>query len=514
MKKLALGLVIFISISFQINAQWYTITTPYNNNFNAVYFVDKNIGWICADSGLILHTTNRGIAWTKQISGTSKRLNDLKFISSQNGWVIGDSGVILHTDNGGLNWIVQPSGLGSRLWSISSIDSAYCKISGAGGMILHTTNGGINWLYQNIGFNDVNLTSIYFINRNKGWLGGFTYYPGVGTFAGIQTTENSGISWQTQYDGYGIINEISFLDENYGWVSGIGNFILKTVDAGNHWKICNLSQQGITFKHFLVKPNVGWVTSYLYGNNIHFTSDDGNSWTVQNQSESMYNDINFVEQKFGWAVGNNGLIVHTDNGGGVFPTTPLLIAPANNQQLVSDTINFVWSSATPQITGYHFYLSTDSLFSNLIDTLITDTTILLSNLEINTKYYWKVKAKNGIGSGDESETYYFKTTLTGIDGTQEVPLSFSLSQNYPNPFNPSTSIKYAISSRQFVTLKVYDVLGKEVATLVNEEKPAGMYNVEFNSVETLHATSLPSGVYFYQLKTGDFIETKKMILMK
>ena len=65
-----------------------------------------------------------------------------------------------------------------------------------------------------------------------------------------------------------------------------------------------------------------------------------------------------------------------------------------------------------------------------------------------------------------------------------------------------------------VTLKVYDVLGKEVATLVNEEKPAGSYEVEFNSVETLHAAALPSGVYFYQLKAGDFIETKKMILLR
>jgi hypothetical protein len=92
---------------------------------------------------------------------------------------------------------------------------------------------------------------------------------------------------------------------------------------------------------------------------------------------------------------------------------------------------------------------------------------------------------------------------------------FYLEQNFPNPFNPSTSIQFAISSlpdgkagRQFVTLKVYDVLGNEIETLVNEEKPVGTYEI------TWYAERLPSGVYFYQLKAGSFIETKKMILLK
>jgi hypothetical protein len=85
---------------------------------------------------------------------------------------------------------------------------------------------------------------------------------------------------------------------------------------------------------------------------------------------------------------------------------------------------------------------------------------------------------------------------------------FVLDQNYPNPFNPTTSIKYAIASRQFVIIKVFDVLGNEIATLVNEEKPAGTYEVDWN------ATGLPSGVYFYQLKTGGYVETKKMILLR
>lgn len=89
---------------------------------------------------------------------------------------------------------------------------------------------------------------------------------------------------------------------------------------------------------------------------------------------------------------------------------------------------------------------------------------------------------------------------------------YSLSNNYPNPFNPVTSIQYAVSNRQFVTLKVYDVLGNEIAILVNEEKQPGTYEVEFNTSSTKHPKS--SGIYFYQLKAGNYAETKKMVLLK
>jgi hypothetical protein len=85
---------------------------------------------------------------------------------------------------------------------------------------------------------------------------------------------------------------------------------------------------------------------------------------------------------------------------------------------------------------------------------------------------------------------------------------YELSQNYPNPFNPKTTIKYQLPEMSFVTIKVFDVLGSEIATLVNEEKPAGNYETEFD------ATVLPSGIYFYRLQAGTFVETKKMILMK
>ena len=105
---------------------------------------------------------------------------------------------------------------------------------------------------------------------------------------------------------------------------------------------------------------------------------------------------------------------------------------------------------------------------------------------------------NGIG----------KDNTVGIDEEFFTPIAFSLEQNYPNPFNPATVIRYQVPVSSFVTLKVYDLLGREVATLVNEEKPVGSYEVKFI------ASAIPSGVYFYNIQSGSFVQTRKMILNK
>jgi Peptidase family C25/Secretion system C-terminal sorting domain len=97
---------------------------------------------------------------------------------------------------------------------------------------------------------------------------------------------------------------------------------------------------------------------------------------------------------------------------------------------------------------------------------------------------------------------------TSVEEDNVIPTEFVLYQSYPNPFNPSTKIKFVIPKSSFVNLKVYNVLGKETATLVNEQRPAGTYEVEFNAV------NLPSGVYFYKLQAGSFVETKKMVLLR
>ncbi len=128
-------------------------------------------------------------------------------------------------------------------------------------------------------------------------------------------------------------------------------------------------------------------------------------------------------------------------------------------------------------------------------------------------YYVSATSNNGktitkpIVAPDGFYKFVVENSVTDVAENFQ-PNEFYLYQNYPNPFNPSTSIQYAIGSRQFVTLKVFDLLGNEVSTLVNEEKPAGSYEIEFD------AAGLPSGIYFYYLNSGNFIETKKMVLLK
>ena len=132
-----------------------------------------------------------------------------------------------------------------------------------------------------------------------------------------------------------------------------------------------------------------------------------------------------------------------------------------------------------------------------------------------TKAYIAEITKDNLGhliiGAFNSSIYRSNEIITGELGINEnVIVDYSVQQNYPNPFNPSTNIQYAISSTQFVTLKVYDLLGREVVTLVNEEKTAGSYEIEFG----VKSLELSSGIYFYKLQAGEFVETKKMILLK
>ena len=127
---------------------------------------------------------------------------------------------------------------------------------------------------------------------------------------------------------------------------------------------------------------------------------------------------------------------------------------------------------------------------------------------MNKTYYWRVRSENKMGVSNWSETWSFTTSSPTSVREENVPEEFSLYQNYPNPFNPETKIKYTMPSSSIVTLKVYDVLGNEITTLVNKEKQPGIYEVEFN------ASNFSSGIYIYRLQTGSFIETKKMMLLK
>ncbi len=133
-----------------------------------------------------------------------------------------------------------------------------------------------------------------------------------------------------------------------------------------------------------------------------------------------------------------------------------------------------------------------------------------TSLSLNTKYYWKVYSVCSRGRiVTETPIWNFTTQIsTGINISNEIPTEYNLFQNFPNPFNPTTMIKYSVPTREFVSLKIYDVLGNEIADLVNENKEAGNYEVSFD------ASNYPSGLYIYSITAGSFNQVRKMMLLK
>ncbi len=197
-------------------------------------------------------------------------------------------------------------------------------------------------------------------------------------------------------------------------------------------------------------------------------------------------------------------------------TAPNLLFPGNDSTLTNPWPDFIleWDS-TVTANEYRLLIANDSLFNTVVhDTLLNTSSFKFydwSTVNIDN-LYWKVRTINDGGIGPWSEVNHFNIILTDVEDEQQLPTEFALKQNYPNPFNPFTIIRYQLPACCNVSLKIYDVLGNEIATLVNEEKLAGSYEVEFNTSSINHIPS--SGVYFYQLKAGDYLETKKMLMLK
>jgi hypothetical protein len=211
----------------------------------------------------------------------------------------------------------------------------------------------------------------------------------------------------------------------------------------------------------------------------------------------------------GGLLGDVSVIIRTTMGG--LYVSPNLILPFNNSINVNLNTSLVWGSSHV-VNFFRVQISTDTSFSNIIfdSTNVTTSILQVKHLLPQTKYFWRIQSfgKEG-GATGWSQVWNFVTQSTVfVEDDADVPLSFSLEQNYPNPFNPTTKISWQspVSSRQ--VLKVFDVLGNEIVTLLDKEMEAGYHSVNFD------ASELPSGVYFYQLRAGSFVETKKMMLLR
>jgi|GEM_PF-333001 len=196
--------------------------------------------------------------------------------------------------------------------------------------------------------------------------------------------------------------------------------------------------------------------------------------------------------------------------GGVLPVE----LASFNSNVENQTVTLHWETASEQNnSGFEIQRSNDG---NIFTTIAFikgkgNSTIInqysFSDKELNSgTYYYRLKQKDYNGS-------YKLSSITEAK-VQQLPDGFNLSQNYPNPFNPSTTIKYQIPKSGLVQLKVYDALGREVSTLINEYQTAGEHMVLYNTQQTANNEQLSSGIYFYKLKAGNNINTKKFILLK
>jgi hypothetical protein len=190
-----------------------------------------------------------------------------------------------------------------------------------------------------------------------------------------------------------------------------------------------------------------------------------------------------------------------------------LLAPADRDTFFQGVAKtFRWRAAANQTEDPHFYEL--HLWGPGLDTLVKtrDTSLTLlpfASMQNGQTYRWHVWIRDEFTSVSSQDTLHliYRSGATTVE-TEPRPGSFRLQQNYPNPFNPSTTISFEIGRPVFVSLKVYDVLGKEVATLVNETKREGKYNVQWEP------SDMPSGIYFYRVHAGDFSDIKKMALIR
>lgn len=193
-----------------------------------------------------------------------------------------------------------------------------------------------------------------------------------------------------------------------------------------------------------------------------------------------------------------------------FPAPITLVQPANDAQNVPLMTEFSWDEEENAVQ-YRFELSTDPLFEELVGDPVIDLDTHFSwteELVDGETYYWRVRGENYSGPGEWSEVFQFHTGQASSGGTDELPGVFILLQNYPNPFNPVTSIPYVLPTSEYVEIRVYNIMGQQIASLVESHLEAGHHVVAFDG------SGISSGVYFYRMKAGDFADVRQMLLIK
>ena len=399
----------------------------------------------------------------------------------QKGWACGVNGVIIKGSGYGNQW-VNLTGHGVptniNLYNISAADSLnafVCGTSGSNTYVWKTSNGGLNWFQVFIQSNGY-INAVYMRNALSGFIEGNP----VNSRWSLWRTSNGGINW----DSSGL-----FLPQA-GNETGLPNSLLIPFSI-DHWSNGD--------------SNKIWFGTNNY--RIYYSSNFGQNWITEStpaEQNIFCLDYGKYNPSVLFAGGSNNLLKSTNFGlnwttisiGGTGNITGIATCAFSfyltrgNQIFKSDFSGNNWIQTYTAPSGIYRYVDNRENGANGLD-------------------HYAVRSNGGI------------TFLMEVEGVKkigsEIPNSFTLCQNYPNPFNPITKIKFSIppspsqmgrGSGGEVKLIIYDILGREVAILVNEKLSPGTYEVEWD------ASNYPSGVYFYKLTLGDFSQTKKLILIK
>jgi photosystem II stability/assembly factor-like uncharacterized protein len=435
---------------------------------------------------LLFGTTNA--QWVEQVSGTSVNLISISAPTYQVAWVAGPAGTVKRTIDNGTTWVDKSIPTAGDLYCIYAFDANIALVTGytpdwSADNIWKTIDGGNTWQIV------LSLTTNYFINaiaffdNNEGIaVGDPDYNFPTPNYWTIYKTYDGGSTWAP------IRKPPKQLGMNFGWKNSIaivGNTVYfgTTLFTNDFW----FGPDAYIYK----SANKGetWTARTCPGvvqvNTIHFTSkqvgygcraksmDNGNNWSPMNDPyATVTGDINnFILSTTG--VGNELWITGIHRDGPNYYGDPWWNYPT---MYYSNNGGMTW---TPDYTA--------------VGCGLNEVRISRDN-----KALFGLKDNGGI----------IMKMLPGSLAPIAKDKKYELKANYPNPFNPTTSISYQIPNSGLVTLKIYDILGKEVVTLVNEVQAAGTFDVQWN------ASSFSSGAYFYRLTAGNFTETKRMLLVK
>ncbi|HWQ81346.1 MAG TPA: YCF48-related protein [Ignavibacteria bacterium] len=459
-------------------------------------------------AAIIYYSGDNGANFTSQFTGTGTYQAMSMVLSGSviRGWSVTNTGLITMYNEPYVQvptgtWTEQTSGLTTVLYSVSAVNDDVAWVCGASGKVLRTTNKGQNW--TNVSGTIPTTLALYNIFA---WDANLAIVTGVsGANTSIYQTSNGGTTWTLANTHAGFGDDLYMSSATDAYFIGdpiAGNWdLLKSTNGGLNWAtwatLPTTNTSGTYNNAAYFQGTQVWFESVGLST-IHYSSNMGANWTSQTISLGEITAIYFTSATRGLAGGAS--------------TTPGLLSTTNSGTNWSSITSPYPTSSISGIVGAGstWWVSQQglgiSISTNDGTSFSTAYTAPAGNFYHLTKSragatLWAVRSNGGISR--------YGAPIIGINPvTGTTPVDYILSQNYPNPFNPVTKINFALPKSGLVSMKIYDILGQEVATLVNEVKNAGNYSVDFD------ASKLSSGIYFYKISVNDFTDVKKMTLIK